>query len=100
MKIGIITAMPEETQAIVRALQHCTENSERVDVRCTRLSTSVMRSSLSEAGMGFANATAAARQLMGELRPDLVVSAGFCGGISAELQVGDVVRGHGADDCF
>ncbi len=94
MKIGIITAMPEETQAIVRALQHAQK------IRTGGLT--VYQAQLcgheivvAEAGMGFANATEAARQLMGELRPDLVISAGFCGGISAGLQVGDAVMATG-----
>jgi len=94
MKIGIITAMPEETGAIIRILQQVQK------IRVGGLP--VHRAQLSgheifivEAGMGFANATTAARQLMCELRPDLMVSAGFCGGISAGLQVGDVVLATG-----
>jgi adenosylhomocysteine nucleosidase len=90
MKIGIITAMPEETRAIVGALARTQK---------TRLGSLVARQArvagkeivVAEAGMGFANATTVARQLMGELRVDLMISAGFCGGIRAGLRVGDVV---------
>jgi adenosylhomocysteine nucleosidase len=90
MKIGIITAMPGETQAIVRALQQ-TQKKQLGGLTLHRAKLSGHEIVIAEAGMGFANATTAARQLIGELRPDLLVSAGFCGGISAELQVGDVV---------
>jgi adenosylhomocysteine nucleosidase len=90
MKIGIITAMPEETRAIVGALARTQK---------TRLGSLVVRQArvagkeivVAEAGMGFANATTVARQLMGQRPPDLVISAGYCGGISAGLRVGDVV---------
>ena len=41
--------------------------------------------------MGFDNATKAAKDLVHEAHPEMIISAGFCGGISAELQVGDVV---------
>lgn len=45
--------------------------------------------------MGFVNADVTARKLIDEAHPDLVVSAGFCGGISTELRVGDVVLATG-----
>jgi adenosylhomocysteine nucleosidase len=94
MKIGIITAMPEETQAIVRALQHAMKirTGERAGFKAQLSGHEIV---VVEAGMGFDNATAAARQLIGELRPDLMISAGFCGGITAELQVGDAVVATG-----
>jgi adenosylhomocysteine nucleosidase len=90
MKIGIITAMSEETQAIVRALQHAQKirTGGRTMYQAQLCGHEII---VAEAGMGFANATEGARRFMGELRPDLVISAGFCGGISAELQVGDAV---------
>ena len=94
MKIGIITAMPGETQAIIRALQHTHKN--RTGGRTLHHAQfSGHELTIVESGMGFANATAAARQLIGELRPDLLLSAGFCGGISAGLQVGDAVLAAG-----
>jgi adenosylhomocysteine nucleosidase len=50
---------------------------------------------IAEAGMGFQNATAAAARLIHEFSLDMIVSAGFCGGVSPELQVGDVVVATG-----
>jgi len=90
MKIGIITAMPEETGAIVRALKQ-TQKMQMGGLAVQRAQVFGHEIFITEAGMGFANATLAARQLISELHPDLMVSAGFCGGISAELQVGDAV---------
>lgn len=94
MKIGIITAMPEETQAIVGALLHAQKNlaGGRTVYRGQLSGHEIV---VAEAGMGFTNATTTARQLILEQRPDLIISAGFCGGISAELRVGDVVLATG-----
>jgi len=94
MKIGIITAMPAETRAITRALQH-TQKMRMGGLVVHQAHVSGHELTIVEAGMGFTNATTAARQLFDELRPDLVISAGFCGGISAELQVGDAVVATG-----
>jgi adenosylhomocysteine nucleosidase len=46
---------------------------------------------LIESGMGFDNAARAAEALVGDSRPDLLISTGLCGAITPELQVGDVV---------
>jgi len=90
MKIGIITAMPGETRAIVRALGN-TQKTSKEGLAVHHAQFSGHELMIVEAGMGFTNATTAARQLASELQPDLMVSAGFCGGISEELRVGDAV---------
>ena len=94
MKIGIITAMPGETQAVVRALPHAQKirTGEQTMYQAQLCGHEIV---VAEAGMGFDNATQAVLRLMGELRPGLMISAGFCGGISAELQVGDAVVATG-----
>jgi len=89
MNIAVITAMPEETRACLKAF----ESAE--PVRVGRLKAFRCRAGehdllLAEAGMGFKNAAAAAEALLGTTRPDLLISAGFCGGIAPELRVGDV----------
>jgi adenosylhomocysteine nucleosidase len=90
MKIGIITAMTEETQAVVRAIGGARK------VQIGRLL--VQQGSLAghdivitEAGMGFTNAARMAENLLQQAGPDLIISAGFCGGVAAELLVGDIV---------
>ena len=90
MRIAVITAMPEETRAIVKALGRARK------VRLGRLTVwqgamAEQEILVTEAGMGFGNAAAAAELLIGNARPDMVISTGFCGGISADLQVGDIV---------
>lgn len=94
MKIGIITAMPEETRAIVRLLGQA-QKFRMGGLAAHHAQLSGHELTVVEAGMGYANATAAARILIEELRPDLLMSAGFCGGISTELRVGDVVLATG-----
>lgn len=94
MKIGIITAMPEETQAVCRASGGVTK---------TLIGTLVVRQVavagheivIVEAGMGFRNAATAAERLVHDVRPDMIISAGYCGGVSAELLVGDIVVATG-----
>lgn len=94
MKIGIITAMPEETLAVIRAIGGAKKKvSGNSTVRHGVLAGHDIV--VEEAGMGFNNAATAARKLVHAERPDMMVSAGFCGGISAGLQVGDVVLATG-----
>jgi adenosylhomocysteine nucleosidase len=94
MKIGIITAMPEETQAVIRAIG----GGSRMQFG----KLIVQKGSLAghdivlvEAGMGFDNAARTAENLVKQTGLDLIVSAGFCGGVSAELLVGDIVVATG-----
>lgn len=94
MKIGIITAMPEETGAITQILRPT--QKIRMGGRTSHCGQLFGHEILIvEAGMGFDNASSAARQLMTGWRPDLVVSTGFCGGIDTALRVGDVVVATG-----
>jgi adenosylhomocysteine nucleosidase len=94
MKIAIITAMPEETRAIIRVLGRM--NKMRMGHQVVYQGRTASHDlTVIEAGMGFANAETAARLIIGELRPDLIVSAGFCGGILEGLQVGDAVVATG-----
>lgn len=94
MKIGIITAMPEETLSVSMAIGA---------VKKTRSdSLAVWQGALAgheivivEAGMGFKNASTAAEKLVQEVHPDMIISAGYCGGISMELQVGDIAVATG-----
>jgi len=90
MKIGIITAMPEEFRAVAASLGVAT-NTQLGTFRGGRFSLAGHELLLVESGMGFINAARAAEMLVRDGRPDLLISAGFCGGIDPELQAGDVV---------
>lgn len=90
MKIGIITAMPEETQAVARAIG----GAKKMLIGTLGVRQGAVAGHevvIVEAGMGFKNAATAAEKLVHEVRPDMILSAGYCGGVSAELLVGDVV---------
>lgn len=89
MKIAIITAMPEETRAVLGKTWPVekTVHGDRISYRCLVDGHDI---TLFEAGMGMLNAGWAASVLAAEM-PDLIVSAGFGGGVVPGLKVGDVV---------
>lgn len=90
MKIGIIAAMPEEVSAILRCASSPAQ--ERISNRiCYRFVQSEHEIVVMHAGMGFDNAARSAESLIDGFAPDLLLSAGFCGGIDSELLVGDTV---------
>ena len=94
MKIGIITAMPEETRSVARAAGGTKRTLlDKLAVRQGHLRGHEIV--IIEAGMGFNNAAATAQKLVHAAHPDMIISAGFCGGISAGLQVGDIVVATG-----
>ena len=89
MKIVIITAMPEESVAVMRRGKPLEKSrlGGRIRYRIQIAGHDVV---LVEAGMGMLNAGWAATSLAVE-SPDLMISAGFGGGVLAGLPVGDVV---------
>lgn len=90
MKIAVITAMPEEFNAVSRTLG--TGGAMRLaGLKAVRCRAAGHEFILLESGMGFGNASRAAEAVIREGVPDLLVSVGFCGGIAPELKVGDVV---------
>jgi adenosylhomocysteine nucleosidase len=90
MQITIITAMPEEFRAVEACLGAGT-NLRQGALRAKKFQFGTHDVLLVESGMGFDNAARAAGAIISEAVPDLLISAGFCGGIAAELRVGDVV---------
>jgi adenosylhomocysteine nucleosidase len=90
MKIGIITAMPEEFRAVAKCLGTAAE-SRLGTYRSGRFNYGGHEVLLVESGMGFDNAVGAAKLLVHDGRPDLLISTGFCGGVAPELHAGDVV---------
>lgn len=90
MKIAVITAMPEEYRAVAESLGTATA-AQVGTLRAGRFSRAGHEFLLVESGMGFLNAAKAAEMLIRDARPDLLISAGFCGGIAPEFLAGDVV---------
>src|SRR5690242_11762509 len=93
MKIAIITAMPEESRAILKRAEQVRKSSQG-EHRAYRCRIAAHDVTLVEAGMGMLNAGWAATVLAAE-RPDLLLSAGFGGGVLPGLAVGDAVMAEG-----
>ncbi len=90
MKIGIITAMPEEFRAVADSLG--TATAARVGTfKAACFGLIGHEFLLVESGMGFGNAAMAAEMLVRDGRPDLLVTTGFCGAVAPELLTGDIV---------
>ena len=89
MNIAIVTAMPEETSAVLQGAKYRKNNmiNGKHIYRCSITGHDIV---LVEAGMGLLNAGWAAT-LLAAKKPDLIISAGFGGGIIAGLSVGNVV---------
>lgn len=89
MKIGIIAAMPEEASTIVRCASSPVK--EIIGNRtCYRFLYCEHEVCVMQGGMGFDNAARSAETMIDSFAPDLLVSAGFCGGVASELLVGDI----------
>jgi adenosylhomocysteine nucleosidase len=90
MNIAIITALPQE----FRAVRSCLVPGVAAEVggfKALHIPFAGHEFLLLESGMGFDNATRATQAIVAAKRPDLILSAGYCGGIAPELQVGDIV---------
>jgi len=94
MNIAIITAMPEEARAVLKATGPA-ESRKIGGLKAFHCRTPQHDLLLVESGMGPKNAAAAAEALLGEFRLDLLISAGFCGALTPELRVGDVAVSTG-----
>lgn len=90
MKIAFVTAMREEFRAVASLLD--ASATLRIG-SCRGCSGSAAGHDIViiEAGMGLENAALATRALLETIRPDILISAGFCGGIAPDLDVGTVV---------
>jgi adenosylhomocysteine nucleosidase len=90
MKISVITAMPVEFNIVARCLEPgvAMPVAGLTTLRCRTAGHDVM---VIQSGMGFGNAARAAEMAVREERPDLLITTGFCGGITPDLQAGDVV---------
>jgi len=88
--IGIVVALPEERVALVKKLQKV----KRRLVDGIPFYTGTLEGrlvSVVEGGMGTTAASHAARLLIAADRPNLLLSAGFCGAIRPGVRVADLV---------
>lgn len=90
MKIAFITAMREEFRAVDCHLG----SSASLRIGSYRGRSGAVSGHdivVIESGMGLENAAKGTRALLETTRPDILISAGFCGGIAPDLDVGAVV---------
>ncbi len=90
--IGIIVAMPEEIKPILKGVPSVTRDILG-SFPLYRFTQHNRHFALIESGIGADRALAAAQILTESLNPELLISMGFGGGISDELEVGDIVVG-------
>lgn len=90
MKLAVITALPAELWAVRAALGQ-TRREWHIGRSAWRSSVAGHEVLAIEAGMGFENASRTAEDIVRAEYPDLVVSAGYCGGLTPDLLIGDVV---------
>lgn len=88
--IGLVVAMPEEVRPIARVLGHFSR--EKIDrFPLYRFPMEDREIHLVQCGMGMEKAAAATTALIDGERPDIIISAGFGGGVREELSTGDIV---------
>ncbi|MGG3450922.1 MULTISPECIES: 5'-methylthioadenosine/S-adenosylhomocysteine nucleosidase [Bacillaceae] len=90
MKIAIIGAMEEE----VLILREAMENKEVKTIAGSEFTTGTLRGVdviLLRSGIGKVNAAMTTSVLIHEFQPNVIINTGSAGGLSPELQVGDIV---------
>lgn len=88
--IGIIAAMPQESDALLRLVEQ-RDCSDIGSFHCYRFRLSERDCWLIISGMGTQRAAQAARALLSETGLQLLVSVGIAGAVDADLEIGDVV---------
>lgn len=88
--IGVITAMPEERSALVKML-HGVQRSKLGALNLYSGTLAGRELCVIESGMGGSAAAQAARLLITELKPSLIISAGYCGAVRPGPATGDLV---------
>lgn len=88
--IALIVALPEERVALVKKLQKV-KRRLMGGIPCYSGTLKERLVSVVEGGMGTAAATRAVQLLLAEVRPNLLISSGFCGAIRPGAQVADLV---------
>jgi nucleoside phosphorylase len=87
MKLGIIAALETELKPTLVAFPHASRRIEHLRFRDAGPFVFVA------GGVGAKPAAAAAMVLVDHFKPDALVSAGFCGALSDELETADLIIG-------
>ncbi len=88
--IGLIAAMPQESEALLRCINGW-KRTALSPFRGFRFQISDRNCLLVTSGMGLKRAIDATRSLLADTSPHLLVSFGIAGSINDNLQIGDVV---------
>lgn len=88
--IGLIAAMPQESSALIRYLKYW-KRSKLGKLDCKSFVIHEHNCLLVTSGMGTRRACEAAKALIEERGPRLLISFGIAGGVEADLGIGDVV---------
>jgi adenosylhomocysteine nucleosidase len=88
--IALIAAMPEEIKPLLRRIGSYTRK-ELGEFPACRFAIGTRKIVLIESGMGAERSDAAARTLIAEAKPDLIIDFGFCGSVIAGTAAGDIV---------
>src|SRR6185369_5465780 len=88
--VCIICAIHQESNPILRSFRR-TERSLIAGIPAWEIISDSNTIHLLQGGIGLNNAARAARIAADLLRPDLVVSAGFCGALFPGLEAGDII---------
>lgn len=101
MKVGIIAAMEEELELLIKKISNCRE----IHFGQFKYHTGKINDvdiALLLCGIGKVNAAVGTTLLIDKLKPDYLVNIGVAGGFSKDIKVGDIVvssevRHHDAD---
>jgi len=88
--IGIVTAMPEERAAVLKAMRQVTRQQPD-GLLLYRGQLAQREVCLVEGGIGTSAAARATKRLIDTQRPSLLISAGYCGAVRLGPAVGDLV---------
>ena len=88
--IGIVTAMSQECDAVLRLIEH-RNCSDLGPYRCYRFRILQRNCWLLTSGMGIRRAAQATRTLVESANPTLLISVGIAGAVEADLEIGDVI---------
>ena len=89
MRIGIIGAMDIEVQALKEMMDNPqVKKISSVDFYCGKLMN--IDTVVAVAGVGKVNAAVCAQTMILEYAPDYIINTGVAGGLSSELEIGDI----------
>lgn len=90
LNICILCAIPQETRPILAKLPRGT-SCTLAGFKTWQIASAGKYITIIESGVGQNNAGNAAATAALQIRPDLIISAGFCGAVTAGFLVGDIV---------